>query len=562
MIVLELLAIGGLSYLGNKMAQRKKNQPEVQSKKEKTSETIPPSPVPVIPVTPARAKRDLRLSGASLGLALSGTLLGAPFLSLMSLPSLVCVAMPTFRNALSALRKWQIDDDSHRATRVILCLGTGLWVVAALDLTLQMAIRRKVVQTEIDFKNRLGVLLGHPTESVWVLQDGVELEMPVYKIEPGTRIMLTVGDIAPFPGTVVSGTGRIRPVLMADSEGEDIHAGASLSAGCVVTDGSIEVELMHPPAILPDLRQELEHAAETRTTLTQLGSESGARAAPWMMGAFAAGLPFMGFSRSAVFLTTRMGSQMDQLGPHAARQAIAAGLEHGILIREVSALERAGAINMIVFDVSVLKHPAARPLISSLLIDLRQRHGPQMARIGVVRPFGLYVMADDEETGQEWLDTYGFDDYFKEPLEWGRTQLIRNFQQGGRPVCYVSLPGKSDQTLKQAHLSVVWCPDGLPQPTPASILLAGPHLPDLSTLFDLARAFASRQHSNFLAPMGVDILNVAANIFLSSGLMYSVVLSNLVSLLDVSGPGFVKREWNPPPKNDPESVDPNRSVSS
>lgn len=552
MLVLELIALSGISYVGSRFAKRKKNKDkhtvDVQKKVEDVQQTTASHLVAPVPVTtPARLKRDMRLSGASLGLTVSGFFLGAPLLGLMSIPSLISVSMPTFRAALNRAREGRVDDETHKAVRIIFCLATGLLVVAAVDLTLQTAIKRRVMQSEADFKKRLGVILGQPAESVWVLQDGgAELEVPLYQVENGATVVLMPGDTAPFSGTVVGGDGRIRPVLATDTGGEEIHTGDVVPAGFVVTEGNLEVKLDYLPMVLPDLRQELEHAADGKTTLVKLGEQSGSRLAPWMMGAFVAGLPFMGFSRSAVFLTARLGQQMDQLGPHTARQAITAGLEHGIFIRDLTALERATRVNTIVFDAALLNHASARSLISSVLASLRRRQWPVGLNAGVPRQFALYAMADSEDAGQELLDTFGFDDYFKEPLEWGRTRLINGLQQAGRNVCYIGLPGKSEQTLQQASVSVTWCPDGLPQPSPASILLGGEHLPDLATLFDLAQAFTTRQSNSFLRPLGVDFLNLSVNTFLSYGLLSSVVLTNAVSLLDVSGSGFVKREWDPP----------------
>ncbi len=542
MVVLELLALGGISLLGSRMAKRKKDKEKEAAhsgKMEHPAQTVVPIPVEITQ-TPAQIKRDLRLSGAALVLSTTGLLAGAPLLAIMSMPSLVCVAWPTLRTAVSGLRAGTINDESHKAVRVVFCLTTGLFVVAAIDLALQTAVKRKLLETELAFKDRLAVLLGHPSESVWIMREGVEVEMPLYQVETGTSVVLNTGDIAPLPGVVVTGKGRVRPVLATDSEGEAIQEGDSIPNGYVVTEGSIEVRLEHYPAVIPDIRQEMEHAATGKTNLVKLGVQSGTRSAPWMMGAFVAGLPLLGFNHSAVFLTTRMGMQMNEIGPHTARQAITAGLEHGIFIRDMAALERANTCNTIVFDAALLHQPAAAAIIPNLVTELRNRKWA--TGVGIPRQFALYAMVDSEAEGRKLLETYALDDYFKEPLEWGRSQLLKNLQQAGRNVCYVGLPGKGDKAMKECALSVAWCHDGLPRQSAATMLLAGAHLPDLASLFDLAKAFATRQTTSFLTPLGVDMLNLTVNIFLNYGLLNSVVISHAASLLDVSGSGFVKRE--------------------
>jgi cation transport ATPase len=543
MLILEILALGGLSYVGTRVARHRKNKVALEKKGTLAEADSVVSPPPVkVPVSPARIKRDLRLSGVALGLASSGVILGAPLLSVMSLPSLISVSLPTFRSALRELRQGQIETDANTSLRLLLCMVSGLYGLAALDLTLQMAFRRRIMQAEQDFNERLAVVLGQPTETVWVSHDGAELEVPLHQINNETTIRLNAGDIIPCAGIVSNGQGRVRPILDTDSKAESVDIGDAVQASYVMVEGHLEVSLQHLPVVLPDLRQELEQAASGKTALAKLGVETGTRLAPWMMGIFLVGLPLVGFGRSSVFLTTRLGQQMDELGPYTSRQAITAGLEHGLFIRELPALERANTIDAIMFDAALLNHPAAKGLVYPLLASLRSRRRPAPVSMGIAKPFALYVVADDDETGQVLKDTFGFDDYFNEPLDWGRIRLIKSLQQAGRQVCYLGLPDQGDPVLKQATLSVAWCPDGLPKSSSASILLGREHLRDLPSLFDLARAFVTRQGSNFLTPLGVDLLNISTSVFLGFGLFYSVMFSNVAALVEVSGSGFVKRE--------------------
>ncbi len=545
MLVIELLTLGSLSYFGSRFVkQHKEKKAALKTRGVLTEKETPPPPPPPeqMVVSPQRVKRDLRLSGAALGLSTSGMLLGMPFLSVMSLPGLVCVALPTFRAALYELRQGRIDSDSNTSIRLLFCLVTGLYGLAALDLTLQMAVRRQVAQTGHDFDDRLAVLLGQPTDTVWVARDGAELEVPLYQVDNGTTIILKAGDTVPCPGVVVKGSGRVRPLLDTDSAGEPVDPDAFLSAGYIVTQGNLEVTLQRFGTVLPDIRQELKQAALGKTELVKMSMEGGSRMAPWMTGIFLAGLPFIGFARSAVFLTTRLGTQMQDAGTQNARQVIMAGLDHGLFIREITALERANMVNAIVFDAALLTHPGAKGLTYPLMASLRQRQWTKPLGLGMPKPFALYVIADDEETGQHLRDTLGLDDYFNEPLSFGRARLLGSLQQAGRQVCHVGLPGQDDPILKEIALSVTWCPDGVIQSSTASILLGRDHLRDLATLFDLAQAFASRQGSSLLMPLGIDLLNLSTSLLFNYGLLYSIVLSNAVTLMNVSGSGYVKRE--------------------
>jgi hypothetical protein len=262
-----------------------------------------------------------------------------------------------------------------------------------------------------------------------------------------------------------------------------------------------------------------------------------------MLGAFALSLPLLGPNRAAVFLTTRFGAHMRQLGPHAALKAIDCGARHKIFIRDIGALEHANGINGIVFEAEVLDHPAARRELQNVIEALRRRRWPLAE--AMAKPFALYGLAEDEATGQRLAAEWRLDDYFVEPFEWGRTRLIRNLQQGGRSLCYVGAPRAEATAMKAATLAVAHCPDGLTADTPAQIVLGDKNLTGLVGLFELAAAFEVRQGVNLVTPFGVDLLDVSTTVFLNFSLFFSVVMSHAGLLASAAGSGFAK--WEPLP---------------
>lgn len=526
-MLFELLTLGGLLYAGRKALPARLRGKD----KERGPAAALPAP------EPERSRRELQWSAAALGLAVAGASLGWPWLRLLSLPPLLWVSVPLYGEAWRAVRRRRIDPEVLDAARVTVCVAMGYSVVATLDVWLQSVGRRQMLRVEQEFRATLDEALGRPARTAWVWRDGCEVETAPAELGPGAVVVLGAGDVAPAAGVVVDGRARVRPGL-ADAPAPELGRGARVAAGSLVLSGRLYLALEEAPAERPDLRADLERAALAETALQRLGERNGEKMAPWMLGAFVFGTPFLGINRAAVFLTTRFGVQMRRLGPHAARHAIGQGVRHGMFIRDVRALELAGLVNTVVIDAEVLQDPAVRSHAAGLVQALRQRPWP--AAEALSRRFAVHVLASGEEEGRRLTLELGLDDYFVETSEWGRVALIQRLQQAGRCICYVGRgqAGRDATVLRAAMLGVAHCPGGLADEVPARVVLADAELRGLLRLFELATAFSARQGMNLFTQLGVDVLDVSTTVFLNFGLFYSVLMSHAGLLSSAAGSGF------------------------
>ncbi len=94
-------------------------------------------------------------------------------------------------------------------------------------------------------KNALAQSLKINVDKVWLVRDGVEIEVSQKDIVVGDVIRIRQGSLIPIDGTIVSGDGLINEAAMT---GEPLAVHKTISgtvfAGTVVEDGEIDVEVM------------------------------------------------------------------------------------------------------------------------------------------------------------------------------------------------------------------------------------------------------------------------------------------------------------------------------
>ncbi|WMP19438.1 hypothetical protein [Thiothrix lacustris] len=170
-MILETLIFGGGAYAGGK-AVNFWGKPGLLSHWRKQSRPAHPlaqvqpqviADTTVVQAEPdlGRVSRNLAIALASLKLASAGALLNVPAISMASMPFMLYVFIPVFKNAGQKLRvERRINDQVLVATRVTVCTVMGYTFIAALDATLYAGsqwvwarneqIFRKTLQAELE----------------------------------------------------------------------------------------------------------------------------------------------------------------------------------------------------------------------------------------------------------------------------------------------------------------------------------------------------------------------------------------------------------------------------
>ncbi|QTR46605.1 hypothetical protein J9253_01195 [Thiothrix litoralis] len=235
----------------------------------------------------------------------------------------------------------------------------------------------------------------------------------------------------------------------------------------------------------------LEQTSQQPTAAQQLGERMGSRAAPLMLATCVLSTPVLGINRSAAFLTTFFGSHLRKLGPYTAHEFMRHALEQDILLTHPQLLDQAHKVDTVVFDGRILHDTVVCGQFGGIVRALRQQQR------------AVYVFADTDD----------------------RAGLIRQWQEEGKTVGYVGSGNNDLPAMQAANLAILHRHQVLTEGNVPHILLPRADLLPVLTVFELADTFASRQQFNLLAPIGVDVVDIATTLLLDFGLVYSVIFT-------------------------------------
>lgn len=169
MILLQALMASGLLYAGVKTARQLRQRGFSLGRESKATPSQAATSTSSEPETNTLpvSQRHLVASSVSLGLAGTGALLHLPVLGAASLPVVLYVFTPVFRNTANKLvKEGKVDYQVLIASRVAVCVVMNYTVIAALDAFLHATSQRVFALKEAEFRNDIRSSLPVPVHAL------------------------------------------------------------------------------------------------------------------------------------------------------------------------------------------------------------------------------------------------------------------------------------------------------------------------------------------------------------------------------------------------------------
>lgn len=529
----ETLLFGSTLYAGAKTYQQLKAKGYLPLRQGWFARRVAPTPVRVEAGVEspdvAKANQMVVVAVVGMGLTVAGTVLTAPLLSLASLPLMAYIFAPTFQTAyLTAVKERRVNTAVMDATRITLCVIMRYDFVTALNACLQAGSQKLFAQAEADFQHQLQSLFGADHTTVWHFTHGAEVQTALRDVGHDAIVGLGPGDTIPADGVVLYGTAWVDERI-ATGEATPVwkEVGEPVSAASLVQSGQLYVQLakLPPTPLLDTLRTALAQTSERKSWMQQVGEASADRMAPWMFASFVVSLPILGPNHAAAFLTTGFGAHLRTLGPYTIRNFLIPAAQDGIVIKDPRVLEAANLVNTLVFDQRILTDPAARTSARAVLQALRRR---PVTPVGATHhPFAAYVLVapGEEEQARTLVAALGLDDYLTALTMGARATLLEQLTLSGRLIGYVGTGVDDQAVMAKALVSIAWRGGTAMPSNTAQVLLLTRELQPLVRFFELAATFTAKQSFNLLAPIGLDLVDIATTLFLHWDLVYSVMFT-------------------------------------
>lgn len=230
---------------------------------------------------------------------------------------------------------------------------SGYFIIGGLSFLLFNLIKKLTLQSQDQTRKEIINILGKQPHLVWVLQDGVEIEIPFERLQVGDILVVQAGQMIPVDGTIMQGEAAIdQHRLTGESQPLEAGAGNLVLAATVVLSGRVEikVEKTGQATLASQIEDILANTLEHHHKIETRGEEIADR---WVVPSLVVtGLTgaTLGLQSAVAVLSNMPGLDMTLLGPMSLLIYLNLASRHHILIKDGRSLELLQKVDTVIFD--------------------------------------------------------------------------------------------------------------------------------------------------------------------------------------------------------------------
>ena len=294
----------------------------------------------------------MKASGITVGLSLLSRV-SPVFLPLM-LVGFTYTAMPYLRIVeRSLLEKKKIDGYVLYGIADFMTLGLGNLATASFAVGLVHSASFVISNAEKNSRDSIVNIFTQQPDHVWVLKDGVEIELPLAQVQRGDIVIVNTGDVIPVDGTIVEGMATVdQHALTGESQPAEKTIDDTVFAATQLMSGRVQVQVSTSgdETTVAKITELLNHAIDFKTN-TQLKGEQWADQwnIPVLALAFAS-MPWLGAVGTVVILNGHVAQNIRIVAPLSTLNYLNIAAHKGILIKDGRVLEDLPDIDTFLFD--------------------------------------------------------------------------------------------------------------------------------------------------------------------------------------------------------------------
>ncbi len=309
------------------------------------------------PPDPAEVEREinhyLAFSALSMGLTGAGALFFPP-ISILGAAGVLYTSWPIFERAyVNLVKDKRIRVSLLDSVAVSSVLLGGFYFVGALSNTGYFLGRKLLHKTESQSRVELANMFGEQSRTVWIVQDGIEIEIPIEQLCAGDLVVVGAGQAVPVDGVIKSGAVSIdQHLLTGEAQPVEKEAGAAVFATTVVLSGRAYIEVKEAGAetLVAQISTILNRTADYRSVIEARSETLADRSVPWFLGLSALALLQVSPEGAITILNGNFIDSARVAMPLGMLNFLKAAASRSILIKDGRALELLTGVDTVVFD--------------------------------------------------------------------------------------------------------------------------------------------------------------------------------------------------------------------
>ncbi|MFK5970432.1 MAG: heavy metal translocating P-type ATPase [Candidatus Marithrix sp.] len=298
-------------------------------------------------------KHYLSFSIISLGLATTGALFYNP-LTLISIPILLYVSSPIFQEGfVGIIKDKKLNIAIIDSISIIGGVITGYYFFSALSNVIFYSAKTILNKTRNSTKKNLINVFAEQPRSVWVLKDGIEIEVSLDELKEGDIVVVNAGEVIPVDGLIVEGIATVdQHALTGEAQPYEKIIDDNVLAATIVLTGCIHIQVEKTGAdtIAVQIGEILNSTAEFELSLQTKSEEFATKTVIPTLITGTLALVTLGTYRGIAVLSSNFSEVIRLTSPFSMLNFLNIAAKNSILIKDGRSLELLNKIDTVVFD--------------------------------------------------------------------------------------------------------------------------------------------------------------------------------------------------------------------
>lgn len=277
-----------------------------------------------------------------------------PPVALLSLGVFTYAAIPYLKRVeKSLLEEEKVDGYVLYGIADMMTLGIGHYATAAVGVGLVHTAGYIISNAQDKSKKMLIDVFAQQPQNVWVLHNGVEIEIPLRELRENHIVVVTTGEVIPADGIIVQGIATVdQHALTGEFQPAEKEVGDRVFASTVLVTGRIHIKVdkSGQETTVAKIVEILNKSIDYKTN-TQLRGEQWADS--WnlpVLGLAFISMPALGAVGTIVILNGHIAQTIRVIAPLGTLNHLNIASHKGILVKDGRALEDLGKIDTLLFD--------------------------------------------------------------------------------------------------------------------------------------------------------------------------------------------------------------------
>ncbi len=352
------MGLVGAAYLGARLYEKyrkrkaQKSKTAIENEESESGKKYEIEPVSEDKIGGKVSRLHVKASVASLVLSVLRPFY--PLIYPLQMASVIFITFPVFRLAEKSLfEEKKLRAPVLTSAFLLACISIGQYIALAIGAIFFLSANRIVAKTRRDLKEKLTGIFDELPDKVWVLKDGVEIELPLDAVCIDDIVVVNTGNIVPVDGVVTDGAAMIdQHTLTGEFQPAEKTAGDRVFASTAVMNGRIriKVEKTGEQTTSAKINEILNNTADFQSDLQLKGEKWADQSVLPVLGITMICLPVVHLFGAAAILNCGFEARIMMLAPLGTLNHLHLASRKTIFVKDGCALEQASQTDTVLFD--------------------------------------------------------------------------------------------------------------------------------------------------------------------------------------------------------------------